>query len=427
VVNHVVFVLFGGGIRNQESVEQRYISMQSGQSAMGNVMNNMLAGNAPNSALAPFGSEQMWNPILNTPLSAQGTLFREVIYKEGTPGHYNGHTVAMTGRYSETNVNLSVNPEHPTIFEYYRKHNDPVKSALNAWWISEGLGPYPALNYSQDAFYGASYGANYLRPASVFVQPGQDQFGNIQSYQPDDVTRIERIKNMLNNNFDKAAADLPGIQNTAENREQIKQFLSNTIQDVQVGNFDIARPNGSNLATGDMINISSAWRVLKTFSPELTVINTTNLDVCHTDFSQYLNLLHRADYGVGWLWDKIQGPEGAAAGLKDDTILICMPEHGRNWTPNNQVDGNGMRALDHTSEDYNTIPGYNYDYENARRIFALMVGPAGIVKENVVFGNLNNPVGESIDIAPTIAHILGFNDFIPAGRLPGRVLSEAFV
>ncbi len=66
-----------------------------------------------------------------------------IIYQNGTPGHYNGHTVAMTGVYSGTNVNLNINPENPTVFEFYRKHNDPVKSALNAWWISEDLGPYP--------------------------------------------------------------------------------------------------------------------------------------------------------------------------------------------------------------------------------------------------------------------------------------------
>lgn len=425
VVNHVVFVLFGGGIRNQESVEQRYTSMQNNSSATGNVMNNMLAGAAPTNDLDPFGAG-MWDPVLNTPLSSQGALFREVIYRTGTPGHYNGHTVAMTGQYSETNVNLNVNPDNPTIFEYYRKHNDPVRSALNTWWISEGLGPYPSLNHSTDALYGAAYGANYLRPASVFGGPGETQFENIQTYQPDDVARISRIKNMLDNNFEKSGTDLPGIQNTPENRELIKNFLSNTIQEVQGGNFELARPDGSNIITGDMINISSGWKVLKEFSPELTVINTTNLDVCHTDFSQYLNLLHRADYGVGWLWDKIQGPEGAAAGLKDDTIMICMPEHGRNWATNNQTDQNGMRALDHTNEDINGIPGYNYTYENARRIFALMVGPEGIINQQT-FGSPGSPVGESIDIAPTIAHILGFNENIPSGRLPGRVLEEAFL
>ena len=47
VVDHVVFVLFAGGIRNQESVEQRFISTQAGYSTTGNVMNNMLIRRSP--------------------------------------------------------------------------------------------------------------------------------------------------------------------------------------------------------------------------------------------------------------------------------------------------------------------------------------------------------------------------------------------
>ncbi len=427
VVNHVVLVLFAGGIRNQESVQQLYVNTQNGFSTTGNVMRNMLTGNAPTNDLEPFGNEQMWSPVLTTPLEQQGALFREMIYSTGTPGHYNGHTVVMTGKYADTNVNLNVNPENPTIFEFYRKHSDPARSAINAWWISEGLGPYPSLNYSQDPLYGAAYGANYLRPASVFVDPGQDQFNNIQTYQPDDVQRIDRVKQLLDKNFDKSVDDLPGIHNTPENREQIKAFLSDSIMAAQNGTFEAAVPDGSGLITGDIINISSAWRVLKEFAPELTVINTTNLDVCHNNFGQYLNFLHRADYGVGWLWDKIQGPEGAAAGLKDDTIMICVPEHGRNWMTNNQTDNFGMRALDHTTEDVNNLPGYSLEYENSRRIFALIVGPQDKVDYMGDFGTPGDPVGESIDIAPTIAHILDFYEDIPSGKLPGRVLSEAFV
>jgi hypothetical protein len=43
------------------------------------------------------------------------------------------------------------------------------------------------------------------------------------------------------------------------------------------------------------------------------------------------------------------------------------------------------------------------------------------------YGKNFTPVGESIDMAPTIAHILGFENDIPTGLLPGRVLTEAFV
>lgn len=408
VVNHVVYVLFAGGIRNQESVGQQFLMNQNAALPQGNVMNNMLTGAAPTSSLI----HDPWAPVLNTPLMEQGTLFKEVLYKEGPTGHYNGHTVAMTGNYTETGLNLNINPDFPTIFEYYRKHSDPNQSAMNAWWISEGLGPYPSLNYSQSSSYGAQYGANYLRPRSILGDAGQGQLGNAVSYQPDDVNRINRIKNILDNNFAQAGEQLPGIQNTPENRERIKNFLLQKIEDAGNGNLEVATPgNNQNLLTGDLINISAAWQVLDEFTPELTVINTTNLDVCHDDFSAYLYFLHRADYGVGWLWNKIQSHPV----LANDTIMICIPEHGRNMDRNNIVDANGLGAYDHTGDD------------NSRRVFAMVVGPDDKVVQGQSLGSPNNPVAESIDMVPTIAHILGFKDSVPAGLMPGRVLEEALI
>ena len=115
----------------------------------------------------------------------------------------------MTGNYTETGLNLNINPEFPTVFEYYRKHSDPAKSAINAWWVSEGLGPYPSLNYSRDPEYGAQYGANYLRPASLYGNAG-NQLANAIPYQPDDVERISKVKSLLDKNFQSSADDLPG-------------------------------------------------------------------------------------------------------------------------------------------------------------------------------------------------------------------------
>ena len=405
VANHVVFMLFAGGIRQQESVDQQYLANQ-GLATEGNLMLNMLDGAPPSNNLL----FNLWSPI-SQPLTQSGTLFKEVEYKTGPTGHYNGHTVAMTGNYTETGLNLNINPEFPTVFEYYRKHSDPAKSAMNAWWISEGLGPYPSLNYSRDSQYGAQFGANYLRPASLFGNAGT-QLANAITYQPDDVQRINKIKGLLDNNFHNTADDLPGIQNTPENRELIKNFILDLQDQGQTGTLEVATPgNDYNLLTGDLINISAAWQVLDEFAPELTVINSTNLDVCHDNFSSYLNFLHRADYGIGWLWNKIQSHPV----LADDTILICMPEHGRNLDSNNLTDQNGLGAYDHTGDN------------NSRRVFTLITGPSDKVKQGQVLGSLGNPSAESIDVIPTIAHILGFNDDIPFNALPGRVLTEAFV
>ncbi len=406
-VNHVIFILFAGGIRNQESVKKQYLANQ-GLATEGNVMPNILSGAQPSSNLV----YTPWNPVLSQPIQNSGTLFSEMRYQQGPTGHYNGHTVAMTGNYTETGLNLNINPEYPTVFEYYRKHSDPARNALNAWWLSEGLGPYPSLNYSRHPQYGAGYGANYMRPATTIGNLGQKYLSTAQDYQPDDVDRINMLRNFLDNNFENESGPVSGIANNDEDRERIRQFVKGLIS----GTNPIEWPTptgGPQGLTGDLINIGAAWKVMEEFQPELMVINTFNLDVCHSNFSQYINFLHKADHGVGWLWNKIQGPEGAALGLKDDTVIILMPEHGRNGDPNNITDNNGLRAYDHTSDD------------NSRQVFSLIAGPSGVINAGQVIGSSGAPVGESIDIVPTIAELLGFRDSIPAGMLPGRVLHEA--
>jgi hypothetical protein len=40
---------------------------------------------------------------------------------------------------------------------------------------------------------------------------------------------------------------------------------------------------------------------------------------------------------------------------------------------------------------------------------------------------VSNPVGQAIDVVPTIAHILGFLPDIPGGYLNGSPLLQAFV
>jgi hypothetical protein len=90
--------------------------------------------------------------------------------------------------------------------------------------------------------------------------------------------------------------------------------------------------------------------------------------------------------------------------------MIVAPEHGRNLVPNSIVDAYGRKALDHSSD------------ATSREIFCLVLGPPNVVKQNNV---INSIKGESIDIVPTIANILGFDNSI-AGQLQGSLLVDAF-
>jgi hypothetical protein len=408
LANHVVYVLYAGGVRNQETVEQQYTTgMISGGGNSGNIMPNIFSGAAPSSNLV----YNPWTAALTTPLDKQGFLFNEMRYAQGPTGHYNGHTVAMTGQYTATGLNLNINPEFPTVFEYYRKHSSAAASAKNAWWISSTLGPYPSLNYSRHLSYGAMYGANFINPISVLGLGNEYIRDTVPFHLTDEVPRIDKVKNFLDSNFSGAQANAPGVVNTREEREEIKAFLKNIA--IQQYNNDFPLPMGvsNQQLNGDLINMGIAWDVLDEFKPELTVVNMQSSDVCHNDFSGYVGRMHKADYAVGWLWDKIQNDPV----LKDDTIMIVMPEHGRNQDPNSLYDQNGLKGFDHTSDN------------NSRRIFSLIAGPSGIINQDGIASPSGLPVGESIDVVPTIAHILGFHQDIPSGMLPGRVLTEAFV
>lgn len=406
LADHVVFVLFAGGLRNQETVQQLYLQGQGLQNT-GNIMPNTFIGDAPASNLL----YNPWQPASGITLQQQGTLFPEMRYTNGPTGHYNGHTVAMTGKYTETGLNLNINPEFPTVFEYYRKHSDPVHSAKKAWWISEGLGPYPSLNYSRHPLYGAMYGANYMNPATVFGSTGSAYFNNASSFQPDDVARFEKVRNFLDENFDQSAEDLPGIINSRSDREEIKEFIVSIANGSNPVDLPLPPGVGGNELTGDLLNIAAAWKVMDTFKPELTVINTFNSDVCHTNFSAYLNTMHKADYGLGWLWQRIQSDPV----MGGNTVMICMPEHGRNLAGNGLYDSNGLQGLDHTGD------------QSSREIFGLITGPPGVINQGTIVGSASNPVGESVDILPTIAHILGFYGPVSGMGLDGQILQQAFV
>lgn len=392
--NHVVFCLFAGGVRNLESM----------QKAEGNLMPNMLNGNETISADIAAGMSPLPSPA-STRLQNLGTLFKEMRYVSGPTGHYNGHTTAITGKYSDEAIKLKEPPKYPTIFEYYRKHSSPAMSALNAWWISDSLGPYPYLNYSNYPGYGAIYGANAIQPASIFSNTSNSILGNPLNLSSNEGTKCDMMRDFMNGQF-KTSTQLAsnGIQNTADDAARIQTFLRNLMQEVSQGLHN--NPWGTPM-NGDMYNVYFGTKVMQEFKPELMVINMQGVDIGHFEFTSYVNNMRKADYALYKLWETIQNTPGMA----NDTVLIAVPEHGRNLQSNTVLDIYGRYALDHTND------------EMSRRIFALIAGPPSVVKQGQVF---SNPQGESIDIVPTIANILGFDSSIPGGILEGRVLNEAF-
>ncbi|HLP53128.1 MAG TPA: hypothetical protein VK154_19705 [Chitinophagales bacterium] len=394
--NHVVFCLFAGGVRNLESVYK----------AEGNLMRNTLSGTESISPDIAPGITQL--PLIaSSPLQTQGTLYKEFRYANGPTGHYNGHTTAITGRYSDESIQLKQPPKYPTIFEYYRKHTSPTTSALNAWWISNQLGPYPYLNYSMYDGYGPAYGANMIQPASIFNGSSISVLGDPLTISQAERNKCDMMRDFMNGQFkvpQQAASS--GIVNTPQDAERLQVFLQNQI--AQLSN--IGDPWGTGAMTGDMINVYFGIEVLKEFKPELMVINMTDIDIAHFDYTKYANAIGVADYALYKLWQAINSiPEMAG-----DTVLIAVPEHGRNQISNSVIDTYGRYALDHTSD------------EMSRKIFCLMAGKGVKTGQVLTVDGQGNGIGQSVDVVPTIANILGIDNEIPFGMMEGRVLNEAF-
>lgn len=392
--NHVVFCLFAGGVRNLESMEK----------AEGNLMRNLLNGNESVSSDIASGMTPLPTPAANR-LQSFGTLYKEFRYVSGPTGHYNGHTTAITGRYSDAAIKLKEPPQYPTVFEYYRKHNSPSKNALNAWWITDSLGPYPYLNYSKYDGYGAMYGANMLAPLNLVSPQTNTILSNPFQLSGTENQKCDMMRGFMNGQF-STTTQLPpnGIENTVADAEKLQTFLRALNVEAAAGGQVNAW--GVNM-NSDMYNIYYGIKVMQEFKPELMVINMQGIDIGHFDFTKYVNNIRMADYALYKLWEAIQSTPGMA----NDTVLVVAPEHGRNLAPNSVSDIYGRYALDHNND------------EMSRRIFCMVAGPPSVVKQNQVF---SNPFGESIDIVPTIADVLGFYDQIPLGMLQGRVLTEAF-
>ena len=123
----VIVVTFGGGARDQET-------------------------------FAPEGQQNI--PHMMTELVPQSTFFTQVM-NQGILGHYVATASLATGVYETLNNFSAVPPEHPTVFEYFRK--DLKRPPSNAWVVAPSNG-FNRIGESDYRTYGPGYGARVVLP-----------------------------------------------------------------------------------------------------------------------------------------------------------------------------------------------------------------------------------------------------------------------
>lgn len=395
LAQHVVLVMFAGGVRQQESVLKRYLGDSQGEPYEGNILYNMMSGDPPTQKIVYGTGLGGINPIpsiLGQSLQQQGTLFAEM--RAVNAGHYGGLNSLLQGTQATTQ-GLMQKPLNPTLFEYLRRHAGVA--ATKTWFVGNGIGnSIPLLNYSLHPAYGPKYGANFFAPNITFGPLGDQYLSDAKVYHPDDqLGPMYEMKAFLDNSFNRVSEALMGIGNTPEEKQDIKAFMAEMFNKTQSGT--IAHPPVHD--NGDAQTIGYACEVMKWFRPTLTVVNMSAVDGCHSNFTGYLASLHRADHGVGHLWNFIQTEIPEMAG---NTAIIVAPECGRNDEPNAVRDQNDWYAYDHSDQ-------------NALRIFGMMAG-AG-VPSNLVIGSEDNPVGIATDVVPTVAELLGIKSEVMGAGL----------
>lgn len=435
----VVIVGIGGGLRLRES-----LGMAEG-ATMPNLFGTapLIPGfgtSAPPPRIAPeyaaIAPPLVLPPTRPVPLHSEGALITNLRYAEGAPGHLQGHACLVSGFYNNLENRADARLPVPTIFELHRRATDAAST--DAWYLSVPGGFYRALQTSAAPGYGARYAGTYFQPPGLMspivpiVATGTRNIdiggGTFElPYVPRDVDEdaaVRRLASVLDGNF-PGYADAGLVQAGADNAP-IHDHLADLFADdtwealfPEAFGIGVASDDGNLDSTADALTVYHAEQVLQKFQPSLLAMTLLDIDACHDDFNGYLRGQQIADACVAHLWSFIQATEG----LRDQTTMIVMPEHGRHLYMNGQnPDSYGRSGIDHGEGD-----------EGDRNVWMLALGPdiapgvyepTGITQTGRTSGRY-----ESIDAIMTAMTLLGHGDAMAtelteAGARPGLVIQE---
>src|SRR5688572_10615634 len=99
-------------------------------------------------------------PHLLRELVPRATFFTQVVNR-GILGHYVANASLATGVYETINNFIAAPPQHPTVFEYFRR--DLKRPSSDVWVIAPSVG-FERIGESGHSAYGPGLGANVVLP-----------------------------------------------------------------------------------------------------------------------------------------------------------------------------------------------------------------------------------------------------------------------
>jgi hypothetical protein len=328
----VIVITFGGGARDQET-------------------------------FAPQGQENI--PHLLQELVPQSSFFTQV-RNQGILGHYVATASLATGVYETINNFSALPPEHPTVFEYFRK--DLNRPASDAWVVAPSNG-FNRIGESGSRSYGQGMGARVVLPKHLLTAA---MSGSTTDYE-----------HLLRDNYETPLYT-PQLAGSEFELHQLEMILKLSLDDFKA--------HARTLSSPDELSVYIARRLMQQEAPSLLWITMHDIDIAHAGaYSLYIEGIQRTDRLCGEIWKAVQSePEYAG-----NTTMFILPDFGRD--ADEDSGGNGFQH--HRTGDA------------ASRTTWMMALGAG-VREGVVY---DRPM-QSIDLVPTLGAMMGFSPSLSQGK-----------
>jgi hypothetical protein len=309
-------------------------------------------------------------PHLLGELLPQSTFFTQVVNR-GILGHYVANASLATGVYETLNNFIAAPPQHPTVFEYFRR--DLKRPSSDAWVVAPSVG-FERIGESSHAAYGPGFGANVVLPKRLLT-----------SALPAGVRGDYEA--LLHDNYESPLS-APDSVSTDIELERLTGLLKLSVSDF----LSSAR----NLESPDELSVSIARRLMRQFAPSLLWITLHDIDIAHAgSFSLYIDGIRRTDRLCADIWKMIQSePEYAGR-----TSMFVLPDFGRD--SDEESGGNGFQH--HRTGDV-----------RSRTTWMMALGPD--IRQNVL---VDRQI-DSMDLVPTLGAYFGFSPRFASGtRIAG--------
>jgi hypothetical protein len=325
----VIVITFGGGARDQET-------------------------------FAPEGQENI--PHLLHELIPQSSFFTRVVNR-GILGHYVATASLATGVYETLNNFAAVPPQHPTVFEYFRR--DLNRPADDAWVVAPSNG-FNRIGESDCRSYGE--GAAVVLPKRLLRAAGA---GAVD------------YAHLLQDNYETPLYT-PEVEGGEFQLHQMETILKLSVSDF------LARAR--TLASPDELSVFIAKRLMTILAPSLLWITMHDMDIAHSGaYSLYIDGIQRTDRLCAEIWNAVRNePEYAG-----NTTLLILPDFGRDADQDSA--GNGFQH--HRTGD-----------AESRTTWMMAMGVG--TRSGVFY---DDPV-QSIDLVPTLGAMLGFSPVKSQGK-----------